>query len=365
MIGPTPGFIPGEPPPKKSEKSPNAKDEPLEISKIKEGGSHVHSSNLTVPLKARSLSLVSNPTPPVSKAAQKGSLLEPVRPGSMLEHRPSLPAAQKPKSISKESLEIARRTDWSKVEVNEEEAQAYLQNLDNHHLDRDSHAFMRGSTSVALPNGKTLTAGEHAALKYYTQHGDTFVNALLTNSPDALFRAANQMNISLTGETEKEILLHCRMICSALNKLPPSDQPELFRGALLTPEHFESYMEAWRKKEMVNEAQILSTSSDMGVSGRFIQIKMKRVCDRYRSDLQEAQRSGKPEPKKPDFLPILFVILQNGSGKEIDAYSQTPDELEVTFVPGAKFKVMKILENTNLPSNLQETFKHVIILEKG
>ncbi|MCE5319019.1 MAG: hypothetical protein LLG04_16855 [Parachlamydia sp.] len=364
MVGPKPDFFREKISHVPVEKSPNRDKESVKSSKIEQVSGKIPQATQRADLspKPRSFQRMSAPGKPESKAAQLGkNQLAPVRPGSS----PGvMQVAQTPKPFSGETLKIVRETDWSMVEVSGEESQDYMLHLNRHTLDRDSHALMRPASSVQLSNGKTLTAGEHAALTYYTQHGYQFVNALLTNSPNDLYHAANKMKINLQPESEKEILMHCRMICSALNKLPPSNSEELYRGALLTTEQLEGYWQSFKNKEVLHEAQIMSTTVDMGVAGRFIQIKKQRVAERYQEALQEAQKTGLPAPKKPNSLAVLFAIKQKNGAKDVQAYSHAPDELEATYVAGTKFKVAKVLDSINLPPHLQEIYEHVIILEK-
>lgn len=361
MVSPKPDFFHEEIP-----HAPVNKDAKLESdksSKIKQvsGKMSKATPEADLPPKARSFQRMSTPSKPVSKTAQAGALLAPVRPGSA----PGvMQTAQMPKPFSEEILKIARETDWSQVKVSEEESQNYMLQLNKHVLDRDSHALMRAASSVQLSNGKKLTAGEHAALTYYTQHGYQFVNALLTNSPTDLYHAANKMKITLQPETQNEILIHCRMICSALNKLPPSKAEELFRGAMLTSAQLEGYWQCFKKNEVLHETQIMSTTVDLGVAGRFIQIKKQRVAERYQNALQEAQKTGLPAPKKPDAIAVLFVIQQKNGAKDVQAYSHAPDELEATYVSGTKFKVARVQDKYVLPQNLQDIYEYVILLKK-
>lgn len=272
---------------------------------------------------------------------------------------------QPAKPLSDEGLRIARETNWSEVEVTEDEAKAYLTNIDSHVLSKDSRIMMQSCQEIKLSNGKTLSPGEHAALKFYSQHGYSFVNAFLNNSPSALYRAANEMKITLKmPEMEKEILLHCKMACSALNKLPPSKNEEIYRGALLNREQLGKYTDALAKKESMSEQQILSTTTDIGVASRFVQIKRTRVEDRYNKELLEASKTGSPPPQKPDSIAVLFAIKHEDGGKEIHAFSNAPDELEATFVAGTTFKVANILNKDILPVEMRKVYEHVIILQK-
>lgn len=269
-------------------------------------------------------------------------------------------------TFSQKSQRIVQTTNWQTIEVPEPESKEYFDNINKMQCCHNDIDSMQNVRELKLKNGKILTQGEHAALRFYSQHGFSFVNAMLTNNGPAMERACKENGIPLSEvrKIEKEVILHCKMICSALNKLPRSPKRELFRGALLTKEQFMEYKLAYSNKTVLPEKQILSTSTDLLVATRFIHAKKERIQLRYIEASIAAQKNNSPPPVKPEGVPVMFAVMQKGGAKEVQQFSTISGEEEAIFAPGVEFKVCRMSGNEAIPPHHRAIYSHVIVLEQ-
>lgn len=269
------------------------------------------------------------------------------------------------KSVSASTMKAINETKWSSLEITEEESKAYMNNLESYALCQKDVDAMREASSVTLSNGKELLPAEHAALKFYTQHGFSFVNPLLNNNCEQLERAMKEMGVNGTlAQHEQEILLHAKVMTSALNKLPASENEELYRGALLTLDQFKEYGQALQQKQPVTEKQILSTTTSLDVANKFVLAKKERIAERYAKEVINARNSGAPRPKKPEYIAAMFAVKQNASAKEIQQFSTAAAEAEAVFIPQTGFRVGRILGPDQVPPPHRDIYSCVILLEK-